>query len=653
MALSGSKTVAVGPNWSLILQWSATQNITNNTSFVEADLYWQGDYAVSSSQSKDVSITIDGSTVRGSATAGLSAGQKKLILSTQKTVSHNSAGDKNVAISGTFDMEVSLSGSYKPSATASGTWALNSIARKSSFTIGDIYLYYNESTTIGIQRASSAFTHTISYTIGSISRTVVSKTTSTSVSFTPNIADLAAFPNAKYGTATMKVETFNGTTSLGSVTKTFQIHAQNVDPTISNFSVSDLNSEIPLVVGSGYYVQGYSSLRFSASATGKYGATIKSYSITFNGQGSNTATWNYGVIGKAGVTTATVKVTDSRGFVTTDTLTVNVIAYSAPRISSFTTVRLASNPTTVRAAYSISISSLMVGTTNKNSPTVQLQYKPRTSATWTLFKNYTTTSGSAIDIPGMPEDTSYDFRILVADKLVAGIVSLSSISTSAVLMDMAQFGIGLGKMWERGALDVKGNSYLDGSTTITGELNAVGGGGNGFKMKAGSTNHTYMQFYARTLTPDARSGYFGYGQVGGDDLTLANEIGNLKVQASGMNWFFNADGTITRSKYTEANGGQVGTIYSSTNHVDPMMIQYRAGNITIANQSSINITWPMAFETTPEWVIVTGIESQSVAFNMTAYNVTATGCTIFGKHVDGNTSSFTTSFRAVACGRKT
>lgn len=460
--LSGTKTLAVGSYWSLILQWSATQNISNNTSFIEADLYWQGS-AISSSAPKDVSITIDGATARSTATAGLSQGQKKLIYSTQKTVSHNSAGAKSVAISGTFDMGLTLGGNYVSSKTVSGTWALDTIARQSTFGITDKYLDINEAATVRIVKASSSFTHSVTLKCGSYSYAFATKTTATEVTVSPYEATLNQFRFAKMAEGSIEVETFNGNTSLGTSSTPIYIYAtQAYGPTIDSFTVADLNAAVATLMGAGKYVQGQSNLRFNLSGSGQFGATVESTRISFNGSSTASTVWNYGVINRVGTTTATATITDTRGFTTTQTLDIVVSVYNSPTISSFRAVRNGTTPTTVNLNYVASFTAL-----GSNSISVSLQHKLRTATTWTTISTLTTQTGSASKT-GLSTSNSYDFRIVVSDYFTSNITSLASVSTSAVLMDLAQTGIGIGKMWEQGALDVAGLSYFNSAIYLNG-----------------------------------------------------------------------------------------------------------------------------------------------------------------------------------------
>jgi len=163
MALSGVVSKDVASNYKLSIEWTATQNISNNSSTVTAKMYWEADsYGyVNSTDTKDGAIIIDGTTYTfsGAGLADLNKGQKKLIATKSKTITHDADGTRDFYIDGYFDAEVSLSGSwYNRIDLNSKTFTLNTIPRKStlsssaSFTAGSDF-------TISISRASSSFTH--------------------------------------------------------------------------------------------------------------------------------------------------------------------------------------------------------------------------------------------------------------------------------------------------------------------------------------------------------------------------------------------------------------------------------------------------------------------------------------------------------------
>lgn len=73
-------------------------------------------------------------------------------------------------------------------------------------------------------------------------------------------------------------------------------------------------------------------------------------------------------------------------------------------------------------------------------------------------------------------------------------------------------------------------------------------GGNCMALLPGTLDSTYFELFARTATPTVRSGFFGYGTVGGTPLTLKNEIsgGALQLYATAGNVFI---GPLTGSEF--------------------------------------------------------------------------------------------------------
>lgn len=166
MALSGSATTRVGSYWYLDLEWSATQNHDDNTSTVTAKLYWRSEssYSVSSSATKDGSITLGGLTsgFSGAGLAGLSAGQKKLIHTYKRTIEHSPTGTLAIAINAVFNPEVTLSGTYYGSVSVSdGTQTINTIPRESKLNDTTPNWTAGSDITLSFTRYSSSFNHRI------------------------------------------------------------------------------------------------------------------------------------------------------------------------------------------------------------------------------------------------------------------------------------------------------------------------------------------------------------------------------------------------------------------------------------------------------------------------------------------------------------
>jgi hypothetical protein len=167
MALSGSISMTVGSKGrhKLSVEWSATQDITNNKSTITAKMYWESTSSygtISSSATKSGSIYIDGTwyDFSGAGLASLSGVQKKLIATKSRTISHNSAGELDVTIDGWFNPDVTYSGqAFNTQSLTAKTWSLNTIPRKSSLTDTTPSFVAGSDFNMGISRASSTFSH--------------------------------------------------------------------------------------------------------------------------------------------------------------------------------------------------------------------------------------------------------------------------------------------------------------------------------------------------------------------------------------------------------------------------------------------------------------------------------------------------------------
>jgi hypothetical protein len=149
MAMSGYIQQAAG--WAYLrLEWTATHDVANNQSTITSKMYWGGTYAINSTASKDGSNYIDGTWYNFSGvTAGISAGQKKLINTSTRTLSHDSNGNLNVTFDGWFAPEVTLSDVwYGTVSLAAQSWDLDNIPQGkmsvhdgSAWRKGQAYIY--------------------------------------------------------------------------------------------------------------------------------------------------------------------------------------------------------------------------------------------------------------------------------------------------------------------------------------------------------------------------------------------------------------------------------------------------------------------------------------------------------------------------------
>ena len=248
MASSGSFSGSIRDgHYKLRVDWSQSKNVSANTSTVTCKLYLVNDWSLNISGRSDNTCTIDGSAQTFSSPA-ISTTGTHLLGTVSRTVNHASDGSKSLAISAVFQIRATLSGTYYGTITASANITLDSIPRASSVSAANMTM--GSAGTISINRASSAFTHTLAYSFGNTSGTIITKTTATSVKWTPPLSLASQIPNAASGTCTITCTTYNGNTNIGSKTCTFSLSVPaSVKPTISSLTASRIDGDVPSAWG--------------------------------------------------------------------------------------------------------------------------------------------------------------------------------------------------------------------------------------------------------------------------------------------------------------------------------------------------------------------------------------------------------------------
>lgn len=259
MALSGAYYTNVGSLWRLQLEWSATQNVSANTSTVTAKLYWMATSSsgrVSSSAVKDCGIRFDGGSWNTNSSAGianLSGNQKKLIHTATKVVTHASDGTASISFGAYFDLNLSLGGtSYSRITLDQKTYELNTIPRASELTSSTSWTAGN-SVYVTIARASASFTHNLTVKVNGVSiKTITGIGNSTMINFTESenvliFKELAKDTINWNQVATFELTTKNGSTTVGTATYTGTVSSPSasVESGTGDFNIGDtLNIEI-------------------------------------------------------------------------------------------------------------------------------------------------------------------------------------------------------------------------------------------------------------------------------------------------------------------------------------------------------------------------------------------------------------------------
>lgn len=273
-----------------------------------------------------------------------SGASSQVIASGQITIAHDSDGGKTMPFSVYTPDTRNLSPTYgPPEIRLTGTWKLTTIPRASS--ISAINADIGSDTLITISRASSAFTHTVTYKFGSLTGTIAKKTTKTSIPWTVPTSFYGQIPNAKYGTVTLTCQTYSGSTLLGSKTATFRATADEdtCRPTVSGSVVTVDSLSQTLTGGTAKLIRYVSTARATITATAKNSATISKRTV--NGQ-ELISTKDFPAVETGSFAFAA---TDSRGYTGSATVSPEFIQY-VPLTLTPTVKRLTPTGDTVRVS---------------------------------------------------------------------------------------------------------------------------------------------------------------------------------------------------------------------------------------------------------------------------------------------------------------
>lgn len=447
-----------------------SQSITDNTSTVN----WRmtvsrtGAYYTHNHQGDStLSLNLDGSNVHYSYPTWETSGEEYTLASGSSTISHNADGTKKLPISCTFNPNNGLHGTI----TVSASLSLTTIPRSSSVSVGAGVI--GSSVTININRQSSSFKHTVRYAWAGKSGTIATNV-DTSTSWTIPLDFANDIPNSASGTGTIYVDTYSGSTKTGTQSTTLTASVpSNVKPTFTGVSLSDLNGAAQNLIPNGNtFIQVISNIKVAFNgAVGSYGSSITGYYAEIVGKNQSTSSngGGLGIMNYHGTINIRARVSDSRGrWSDTKEVSVTVLEYFAPALS-FNIARTGSTSSTLTVTRNAKIAPLAVSGSQKNTMTLtfkvarlgttnfQVDTGPATGS-WTsistLVNSQANLAGNYLAnqswvVIGTLEDkfTRSDFMVNVA--------------TESVVLSYDRSGVGVNKIRERGALDVKGDIFVD------------------------------------------------------------------------------------------------------------------------------------------------------------------------------------------------
>lgn len=439
--------------WIEVIQNS--QNISNNTSNVTVKVWIKRtNTGYTTYGSGTVYTNIDGVQRNVSITPSQKiTSTPSAIFHQDITVNHNSDGTKilNVQVGISHDQF-----SSSQSSVAFNT-SLTTIPRSSSISLSASTIEAGKELTVNITRASGSFTHNVYLLFGSATFPIQNGV-ATSAKGVISLDTLRQIPNAASGWGTVRCETYNGGTKIGTTEKNITITAPaTIVPSYSSLKVTRVDNVVPSTWG--IYVKGKSKVTLEiVGAAGTYGSTISKYSITGDDQSSTSSKYTTGVLNNSGTVTFTGVVTDSRGRTATKTANISVVDYSSPKITDFIVQRcnsggtLTDEGTYVKVTPKWSYSSV----SSKNTFSAKVDYKTKAATTWSTATTVTT-SGSSYIIGGggISANTSYDIRLTIQDAFET-VTKTITIPTAKTTLDFRNGGngIAIGKVCERDGLEV-------------------------------------------------------------------------------------------------------------------------------------------------------------------------------------------------------
>lgn len=415
MASNGSFTTTSCEGRSLTFNWSVkSQSVANNQTTINWSLVGSGSYTYGWVTCGNFKVTIDGKQVYYSSTR-MNVYSGTVIASGTYTFTHDNSGNKTFsayAEAGIYYVAVNCSGS--------GSWSLPSIARNATITNAPNFndeanptiTYTNPAGT-----AVSSLQACISLT-GAVADVPYRNIPIIGTSYTFNLTTaerntLRQATTGKSRTVYFYIQTvINGTTLRQSYPVTFSII--NGNPVISTVTYKDSNATTVAITGNDQQIiQNQSNLQLTISGVQalKY-ATVSKVEYSINGYtvditNSYTNPVSIGTINYSTNFTLNVIVTDSRGFATTKSVTVTMLAWKLP----YATINIA-RQSNFYSATDMLVNAYFSSVDSHNSVTIQYKYKKTSDSS---YSSPVTIANNTQVTASFDNQYDYDFQFIITD----------------------------------------------------------------------------------------------------------------------------------------------------------------------------------------------------------------------------------------------
>lgn len=393
----------------------ANQSVANNNTTINWSISAVGGSS-SWYRSNPTSVYINGNCVYYNGTRVQQ--YKGTIASGSYTIGHNSEGNAS------FSASVS-SAIYSASVNCngSGSWSLPQIARASqpscitwpntTENIGDI----GSTITIHMNRHSDKFTHTVRYSFYDLNVTIA---TNVAINCTWTIPEsfYSKMPNLNSSWGTIYVDTYNGSTKIGTKSVKFTCNVANANPTIDKIDYYDSSKKTTdITEDNQIIIRNNSNLEFKLTnlIALKY-ATLSKVEVLLNGitksatlSGSSVPSQiiNFGIVNSSSNLTASIFVIDSRGNKTSYSKNITIVDWVQP--SAIITCQRENNfYSTTYLTVDGSISSI----NDKNVIKIQYQYKKTTDTNYSALNTIQDNTQTSFEIDNK---YAWDIRVIVSD----------------------------------------------------------------------------------------------------------------------------------------------------------------------------------------------------------------------------------------------
>lgn len=449
------------------------------------------------------SLSINGKSFSGTVSKDVLLEWVLIATESVSGISHNSDGTKSITVSGsvTAPAATSLAG-HKSS--GSGTADMDTVPRASSIdSVSCASNYLDGKLTYKYTPQSSSFYNRCNISLNlngeyiavkSINlgqKSAAQQTATVTLTKDEQAIIYNKLPNTDKGTLRFTFRTYSdsgyssqvGDAPVKEITLYVPKNENTLpDPVATLSPVHSLSSDF-----TGMYVQGKSKVKATFAGKGKYGATIKSYSMSVEGKTyGSSESYTSGYLSGYGTVSVKVTATDSRGYSNTVSMSIFVMAYTNPKVVAHSSggivcARCDSNgnlsdsgtylKVMARRSYSKCVDEEGV---QHNFCGIRVRYKLGSGnySSWKTLLSDTTLTTEEVDTDALYEGAllvtnTYTVQVDVVDTIGNHTPVTFTIPTDKVFMHRTKNAMGLGKYCEgENLLDVAWDAHFHGDVLI-------------------------------------------------------------------------------------------------------------------------------------------------------------------------------------------